>query len=98
VILTEFTDFVVLFKVAPLAIFPNVTTAGIEERVVTPAIRELDTAVGSVRHGGLGLKDWFHYDHRKQQSDDCEDNLRVKVNAHVRPPVYFFRELPKRKL
>jgi hypothetical protein len=89
VILTEFVDFVVLFKVAIVAIFPNVATAGIEERVVSPAIRELDTAEGSVRHGGLGLKDWFQYDHRKKQSDECEDRLRVKVNAHVRPPILF---------
>ena len=62
-ILTEFTDFVVVAKVAIVAIFPNVATAGIEERVVTPAIRELDTAE-SLRNGGLGLKDWFQYDHR----------------------------------
>jgi len=87
VILTEFMDFVVLFKLATVAIFPNVATAGIEERVVTPAIRELDTAVASVRHGGLGLKDWFQYAHRKKQSDECEDRFRVKVNAHVRPPI-----------
>jgi len=80
-------DFVVLFKVAIVAIFPNVATAGIEERVLTPAIRELDTAVGSVRHGGLGLKDWSQYAHRKKQSDECEDRFRVKVNAHVRPPI-----------
>jgi hypothetical protein len=38
VILTEFMDFVVLFKLATVAIFPNVATAGIEERVVTAAI------------------------------------------------------------
>ena len=62
VILAQFMDFVVLFKLAIVAIFPNVATAGIEERVLTPAIRELDTAVGSVRHGGLGLKDWFQYE------------------------------------
>jgi hypothetical protein len=86
VILTEFMDFVVLFKVALVAIFPNVATAGIEERVVPSAIRELDTAVGSVRHGGLGLNDWFQYAHRKKQSDECEDHLRIQVNAHVRPP------------
>jgi hypothetical protein len=90
-------DFVVLFKVAIFAIFPNVATAGIEERVVTPAIRELDTAVGSVRHGGLGLKDWFQYAHRKKQSDECEDSL-LKVSAHVRPPICCFRRLLERKL
>src|ERR1035438_794299 len=86
VILTEFMDFVVLFKLAIVAIFPNVATAGIEERVVPSAIRELDAAVASIRHGGLGLNDWFQYAHRKKQSDECEDHLRIKVNAHVRPP------------
>jgi hypothetical protein len=84
VILTKLMDFVVLAKLALVAIFPNVATAGIEERVVAPAIRELDTSeVSIIRHGGLGLKDWFQYDYRKKQSDDCEDRLRVKVNAHV---------------
>jgi hypothetical protein len=76
-------DFVVLAKFAIVAIFPNVATAAIEERVVTPAIRELETDVLSLGHGGLRLKDWFHYDHRKKQSDECEDRLRVKVNARV---------------
>jgi hypothetical protein len=76
-------DFVVLAKLAIVAIFPNVAAAGIKERVVTTAIRELDTDVLSDRHGGLGLKDWFQYDYRKKQSDDCEDRLRVKINAHV---------------
>jgi hypothetical protein len=37
VILTEFTDFVVVAKVAMVAIFPNVASVAIEERVVTPA-------------------------------------------------------------
>jgi hypothetical protein len=84
VILTKLMDFVVLAELALVAIFPNVATAGIEERVVTPAIRELDTGVVSIiRHGGLGLKDWFQYDYRKKQSDDCEDRLCVKVNSHV---------------
>jgi len=91
-------DSVVLFKVAIVAIFPNIATAGIEERVVPPAVRELDTAVGPVRHGGLGLKDWFQYDHRKKQSDEREDHLRVKVNAHVRPPICYFRGLLERKV
>jgi hypothetical protein len=90
VILTEFMDFVVLFKVAIVAIFPNVASAGIEERVISPTIRELDTAVGSVRHGNLGLNNWFHYAHRKKQSDDCEDRFRIEVNAHVRPPNLLF--------
>src|ERR1039458_7785617 len=87
-ILTEFMDFVVLFKLAIVAIFPNVATARIEERMVPSAIRELDAAIASIRHGGLGLNDWFQYAHRKKQSDECEDYLRIKVNAHVRPPIY----------
>jgi hypothetical protein len=85
VILTKLMNFVVLAKLAIVAIFPNVATAAIEEGVVTPAIRELDTDVLSLRHGRLGLKDWFQYDHRKKQSDECEDRLRVKVNAHANP-------------
>jgi hypothetical protein len=83
VILTKFTDFVVLAKMAIVAIFPNVATAGIEERVVTAAIRELDMAEVSIRHDGLGLKDWFQCEHRKKQRDEREDRLCVKVNAHV---------------
>ena len=71
-------DFVMLFEVAIIPIFPNVATAGIEECVGPPAIRELDIAVGSVRHGGLGLKDGFQYVHREKQSDQCKDRLRVK--------------------
>jgi hypothetical protein len=71
----------VLAKFAIVAIFPNVATAAIEERVVTPAIRELETDVLSLGHGGLGLKDWFHYDHRKKQSDECEDRLNAHVSA-----------------
>ena len=38
VILTKLMDFVVLVELAIVAIFPNVAAAGIEERVVTPAI------------------------------------------------------------
>jgi hypothetical protein len=83
VILTKLMDFVVLPKLAIVAIFPNVAAAAIKERVVTTAIRELDTDVLSLRHGRLGLKDWFQYDYGKKQSDDCEDRLRVKINAHV---------------
>jgi len=83
VILTKLMDFVMLVELAILAIFPNVAAAGIEERVVTPAIRELDSGVLSLRHSALGLKDWFHYDHHKKQNDECEDRLRVQVNAHV---------------
>ena len=45
--------------VAMVAIFINVATAGIEERVVPPAIRKLDTAETSVRLVGLGLKKRF---------------------------------------
>jgi hypothetical protein len=73
----------VVAKVAVVAIFPNVASVGIEERMVTPAIRELDTGEVSLRHDGLGLSDWFQCDHRKKQSDEREDRLRVKVSAHV---------------
>jgi len=66
-----------------VAIFPNVASVGIEERVVTPAKRELDTGVVSLRHCGLGLKNWFQCEHREKQSDEREDRLCVKVNAHV---------------
>jgi hypothetical protein len=83
VILAKLMDFVVLAKLAIVAIFPNIAAAAIEERVVTPAIRKLDTDVLSVCQGGLGLKDGFKYDYRQKQSDECEDRLRVKVNAHV---------------
>ena len=68
-----------LFEVANIPIFPNVATAGIDEGVVPPAIRELNIAVRSVGHGGLGLKDGFHYVHREQQSDDCKDRFRIKI-------------------
>ena len=71
-------DFVVVAKVAMIAIFPNVARVGVEERMVPPAIRELDTSEASLRHGGLGLKDWFHYDHRKKQSYKRENRLCVK--------------------
>jgi hypothetical protein len=83
VILAEFMDFVMVAKVSMVAIFPNVASVDIKKRVVTPAIRELDTGEASGRQSGLGLKDWFHRDHRKKHSDDCEDSLRIKVNAHV---------------
>jgi hypothetical protein len=66
-----------------VAILPNVASGGIEERVVTPAIRELDTGVVSLRHCALGLQNWFECEHRKKQSDEREDRLCVKVNAHV---------------
>jgi hypothetical protein len=83
VILAKLMDFVVLAKLAIVAIFPNVPAPRIEERVVPPAIRELDAHVLSVRHGGLGLKDGFQHDYSKKQSDECENRLRVSVNAHV---------------
>jgi hypothetical protein len=73
----------VVAEVAVIAIFPNVASVGIEERVIAPAIRELDTNVASLRHGGLGLKNWFQREHRKKQSDEREDRLGVKVNAHM---------------
>src|ERR1022692_3597194 len=76
-------DFIVVAKVAMVAIFPNVASVGVEERVVTPAIRELDTAEVSLRHDGMGLKNWFQCEHCKKQSDDREDHLCIKVNAHV---------------
>jgi hypothetical protein len=83
VILAKLMDFVVLAKLPIVAIFPNVAASRIEERVVPPAIRELDAAVLSVRHGGLRLKDGFQYDYRKKQSDERKNRFRVSVNAHV---------------
>jgi hypothetical protein len=83
VILTKLMDFVVLAKLAIVAIFPYVPAAGIEERVVTAAVRELDAHVLSLGHGGLGLEDRLQYDYRKKQSDECEDRLCVQINAHV---------------
>jgi len=74
----------VVAKVAMVAIFPNFAGVAIEERVVTPAIRELDADVASLRHCGLGLKNWFQCEHRKKQSDEREDRLCVKVNAVLR--------------
>jgi hypothetical protein len=71
----------VLAKVAIVAIFPHVAAPGIEERVVTPAIRELDVVEDSVRHDGLGLKDWSQSDHRKKQSDSRSAVLRICAQA-----------------
>jgi hypothetical protein len=85
--------FVVVAKVAMVAIFPNVASVGIEERVVTPAIRELDASEASVGPGGLGLKDWLHCNHRKKQNEEREDRLCVKVNAHVSASNLFLRIL-----
>jgi hypothetical protein len=76
-------DSIVVAEVAMVAIFPNVASVGVEERVVTAAIRELDTGEVSLRHYGLGLKKWFQREHRKKQNDEREDRLCVKVNAHV---------------
>jgi hypothetical protein len=47
VIFAQASDFVVIAKVAMVAIFPNITSFGIEERMVAPAVRELDTGVAS---------------------------------------------------
>jgi hypothetical protein len=55
VILTQLKDFVVVAKVAVVAIFPDVASVGIEEWAVTSAIRESNTGVGSLCHDGLGL-------------------------------------------
>jgi len=66
-----------------VAILPNVASAAIEERVGTPAVRELDTGVASLRHGSLGLKEWFGCEHRKKQSDERQYRLCVRVNAHM---------------
>jgi hypothetical protein len=43
---------VVVAKVAMVGIFPNVASVGVEERMVTRAIRELDTGEVSLRHDG----------------------------------------------
>jgi hypothetical protein len=51
VILTELVDFVVLFKIAFVAVFPDVAAAGVEEGVVSAAIGELDAEIASVRAG-----------------------------------------------
>jgi hypothetical protein len=91
VILAKFSDFVVVAKVAMVAIFPNVASIGVEERVVTPVISELDTGVGSLGHDGLRLKNWFQCEHRKKQSDDRENRLGVKVNAHLSASNLCFR-------
>jgi hypothetical protein len=76
-------DSVVVAEVAMVAIFPNVASVGVEERVVAAAIRELDTGEVSLRHYGLGMKNWLEYEHRKEQSDERENRLCVEVNAHV---------------
>src|ERR1035437_3800859 len=75
-------DFVVVAEVAMVAIFPNLATAGVEERVVTSAKRELDSCEASLRQGSLRLHEWFQCDHRKKNSDDCKDRLQINVTAH----------------
>jgi hypothetical protein len=76
-----------------VAIFPNFASIGIEERVVTGAIRELDTGEVSLRHDAMGLKNWFQCEHREKQSDEREDRLCVKVNAHVSASNLFSADL-----
>jgi hypothetical protein len=58
-ILAQLVHFVVIFKVAVVAIFPDVAGPRIEERVISAAVRELDAGDASLRLHGLGLKDWF---------------------------------------
>src|ERR1017187_6410734 len=82
-ILTEFMDFVMVAKVAMVPIFPNVASAGIEKRMVTAAIRELDTGKSARCVGGLRLENWLEGDHRKKQGDQREDRFCEKVNAHL---------------
>ena len=69
-------------EVAMVTVFPHVSGVGIEKRVVSAAVRELDTGVGALRHDGLRLKNRFQCEHRQKQSDEREDRLCVKVNAH----------------
>jgi hypothetical protein len=83
VILTEFMDFVMVAKVAMVAIFPNIASVDVEKRMVTAAIRELDTGKGAGCPGGLRLENWLQDEHRKKQGDQREDRFCVKVNAHV---------------
>jgi hypothetical protein len=75
-------DFVMVAKVAMVAIFPNVASVGIEKRVVTAAIRELDTSKARCV-GGLRLENWLEGQHQKKQGDHREDRFCVKVNAHL---------------
>jgi hypothetical protein len=89
-------DFVVVAKVAMVAVFPKVASVGIEERVVTRAIGKLDTGEATIRHGSLWLKDRSQQDQRKKYSDDCEDRLRINVNAHVSAS-YFLSQISGRQ-
>ena len=56
VILTKLMDFIVIAEVAMVAVFPNVAGAGIEECMVTAAVRELNTGEASLRHGRPGVE------------------------------------------
>jgi hypothetical protein len=68
-------------------IYPNIAGAGIESPEANPGTRELDTAEVSLSNGGLRLNDWFERDHRKQQSDERQNRLRIQVDAHCVPPI-----------
>src|SRR6202043_2876033 len=76
-------DFVMVAEVSMVAIFPNVASVDIEKRMVTAAIRELDTGKGPGCPGGLRLENWLQDDHRKKQGDQRENRFCVKVKAHV---------------
>jgi hypothetical protein len=76
-------DFVMVPKVAMVAIFPNVASVGIEKRMVTAAIRELDTGKSARCVGWLRLENWPEGEHRKKQDDQREDRFCVKVTAHL---------------
>ena len=57
-VLTQFTDFVMIAKVAMVAIFPHVAGTDIEKRMVAAAIRELDTGKRTRCFSGLRLENW----------------------------------------
>jgi hypothetical protein len=76
-------DFVMVAKVAMVAIFPNVASVGIEKRMVTGAIRELDTGKSARCLGGLRLENRLQGERGKKQGDQREDRFCVKVNSHV---------------
>src|ERR1700726_3197192 len=81
-------DFVMVAEVSMVAIFPNVASVDIEKRMVTAAIRELDTGKGAGCAGGLRLENWLQREHRKKQGDQRENRFCVKVNAHVATSIY----------
>ena len=58
VILAWFMDFVMVAKVAMVAVFPNVASVGIKECVVATTVGELDACIGSLGHDALGLENW----------------------------------------